>query len=75
MIIPPIFSSAGAGNTNTRSANGLMFIILLYFLCLNFFISAMIAAKTVPNTGNGTDNVTHWQKRTPISGGANRRGY
>ena len=35
MIIPPIFSSAGAGNTNTRSPNGLMFItknVLMFLL-------------------------------------------
>jgi hypothetical protein len=62
MIIPPIFSSAGAGTTSTRSPNGLMFIILCFFK-LFVFKFALIVAKTVPKDLANRDKLTHWQKK------------
>jgi hypothetical protein len=44
MMPPIVFSSAGAGNTNTLSANGLMFIVSLYFMFVTILIVSAAGA-------------------------------
>ena len=47
MMIPPTFSSAGAGSTSTLSANGLIVIVAIIFM---FKLSILVAAFPRPTS-------------------------
>ena len=57
MMIPPTFSSAGAGSTSTLSANGLIVIIAMFIYCLTFNIGCCVSATHLYDCQNRANRV------------------